>query len=143
MSLRFKRQKDHGTDLNVVPFIDILLVVLIFMALSATFSRYAELQVELPQAQGQATNNQRTDLWLQVNSQSQVWVNQQALGQVSTSELTRHLQQLIDPTQPMPTVIIGADARTQHQAVIKIMEAARAAGLSKITFMSNPAAPKP
>ena len=135
--MRFKRAEDTPPDINLVPFIDILLVVLIFMALSATFSRYAELQVELPQAQGQAADENRTSLWIQINAQGQIILNNKALGRITANDLSKQLRELIEHPENPPTVVIGADARTPHQAVVSVMEGARMAGLAKITFMSN------
>jgi biopolymer transport protein ExbD len=137
MSIRFKRTEDMPPELILVPFIDILLVVLIFMALSATFSRYAELQVQLPQAQGQVADEKRPALWIQINSQGQVFLNRQALGRISAQDLSRQMRQNFGQADDPPTVVIGADARTPHQSVVSVMEAARMAGLAKITFMSN------
>ena len=94
--MRFKRAEDTPPDIILVPFIDILLVVLIFMALSATFSRYAELQVELPQAQGQAANENRTSLWIQINAQGQIILNNKALGRITANDLSKQLRELIE-----------------------------------------------
>jgi biopolymer transport protein ExbD len=137
MSLRFKRPACDPPELLLVPFIDILLVLVIFMAMSATFSRHAQLQVELPQAQGQAASQTAKTLWLQINAQGQVMLEREALGRVSVQELSRRLGRQFDPHQEPPALIIGADARTPHQAVVSVMEAARMAGLAKISFMSN------
>jgi biopolymer transport protein ExbD len=137
MSMRFKRPESTPPELLLVPFIDILLVLLIFMALSATFSRYAQLQVELPQAQGQAASQTTKTLWVQINAQGQVMFEREALGRVSAIELSRRMARSHDPNQEPPALIIGADARTPHQSVVTVMEAARMAGLAKISFMSN------
>ncbi|MDI9330123.1 MAG: biopolymer transporter ExbD [Alphaproteobacteria bacterium] len=143
MALRFKRSDDTPPEIVLVPFIDILLVVLIFMATSATFSRYAELQVQLPQAQGQASDESVKTLWVQINAQGQVVLNRESLGRLSAADLSKHLKSTAGRTEPPPMVVIGADARTPHQAVISVMEAARMAGLTKITFMSNNPGRKP
>jgi biopolymer transport protein ExbD len=143
MSLRFKRPEATPPEIILVPFIDILLVVLIFMALSATFTRYAELQVELPQAQGAVAANVQASLWVQINAQGQVFVDRVPMGRMHASELSAKLRSAAARFNSTPTVVIGADARTPHQAVMTVMEAARWAGLDKITFMSNPGAKQP
>jgi biopolymer transport protein ExbD len=140
MALRFKRQPSETPELILVPFIDILLVVLIFMAMTATLSRYAELKVELPLAQGQASTQNPKTIWVQVNAQGQVQLERQALGRLSPDELAARLRQIAGQAEPAPMVIIGADARTPHQSVMNIMEAARLAGLGKVAFMSTPPA---
>lgn len=142
MGIRFKRSEDAAPEIILVPFIDVLLVVLIFMALSATFSRYAELQVQLPQAQGTVAQEKRASLWLQINAQGQVFLERQALGRISAQDLAEKMRPMVGTSEP-PTLVIGADARTPHQAVVLAMEAARMAGMSKITFMSNGAGRQP
>ena len=137
MSLRFKRTESAVPEMWLVPFIDILLVLLIFMALSATFSRYAQLQVELPQASGQAASASTHTIWVQINAQGQVMLEREALGRIGAPELARRLARLHQSPTETPALIIGADARTPHQSVVTVMEAARMAGLAKISFMSN------
>ena len=143
MSLRFKRPDATPPEIILVPFIDILLVVLIFMALSATFSRYAELQVQLPQAQGEAAQDKRDVLWVQINAQGQVFVDRAPLGRASPAELAKKFRQLSASAANVPMVVIGADARTPHQSVMGVMEAARLAGLAKITFMAQTSGRQP
>jgi biopolymer transport protein ExbD len=140
MSLRFKRPDTQPPEIILVPFIDILLVVLIFMALSATFSRYAELQVQLPQAQGAAASESRPSVWVQLNAQGQVFVDRTPLGRVSVADLAKALRAAAERAGPTPTLVLGADARTPHQAVMNVLEAARVAGLDQITFMAQPGA---
>ena len=137
MSLRFKRTESPTPELLLVPFIDIMLVLLLFMALSATFSRYAQLQVDLPLAQGVAGSETPRTLWIQINAQGQVMLERQTLGRLSAAELSRKLAPLNTRMDDPPMVVIGADARTPHQSVVTVMEAARMAGLLKITFMSH------
>ncbi len=138
MSLRFKRPDNAPPEIILVPFIDILLVVLIFMALSATFSRYAELQVKLPQAQGAVAAESRPSVWVQLNAQGQVFIDRTPLGRANASELARALRSAAERAGPTPTLVLGADARTPHQAVMNVLEAARVAGLDQITFMAQP-----
>ncbi len=137
MSLRFKRSDPTPPEIILVPFIDILLVVLIFMAVSTTFSRYAELQVQLPQAQGLAASETPPTLWIQINAQGQVFLDREPLGRVSSQDLYRRLRARAHDPNAVPTVVIGADGRTPHQSVVAVMEASRMAGLTKITFMSR------
>ncbi|MEY2622425.1 MAG: biopolymer transport protein [Pseudomonadota bacterium] len=142
MGIRFKRSEDPAPEIILVPFIDVLLVVLIFMALSATFSRYAELQVQLPQAQGSTAQEKRPSLWLQINAQGQVFLDRQPLGRIAAQDLAEKMRPFVGSSEP-PTLVIGADARTPHQSVVSAMEAARMAGLGKITFMSHSAGRQP
>lgn len=138
MSLNFKRSDPTPPEIILVPFVDILLVVLIFMAVSTTFSRYAELQVQLPQAQGQAARETPQTIWVQINAQGQVVLERETLGRVSAKDLAKRFAAHARNPEALPTVVIGADARTPHQSVVAVMEAARMAGLTQITFMSQP-----
>ena len=135
--MNFKRRPSDTPELLLVPLIDIVLVLLIFMAMTATFSRYSQLQVQLPQAQGQPNVTPPRSLWIQINAQGQIKLEQENLGRLSSAQLARQLQPWASTPENPTTVVIGADARTPHQSVVSVMEAARMAGLAKITFMSN------
>ncbi len=140
MSLNFKRSDPTPPEIILVPFVDILLVVLIFMAVSTTFSRYAELQVQFPQAQGQTTREPSLTILVQINAQGQVVLERESLGRMSARDLAKRFAAHARNPDALPTVVIGADGRTPHQAVVAVMEAARMAGLTKITFMSQSSA---
>lgn len=136
-----KRRSRHyreEPEINFIPLIDVLLVILIFLMVTTTYSRHAELQISLPDAQ-QAQEAQRVDqIDVAVDAKSQFAVNGKI---VPEGELTRQIQQSAKSMRD-PLVAISADAKAPHQAVIRVMEAAQAAGYAKITFATQQLAGK-
>ena len=136
MAIRFKRRDREDPEINLIPFIDVLLVVLIFLMLTATFSRYTQLQVRLPEADADAAQAQAREIVVEVGPDGRYAVSGQMLAASSVQALTLALQQAAEG-QTEPTLVINADAAATHQSVINVMEAARNAGLQHITFATQ------
>ncbi|WP_174875492.1 ExbD/TolR family protein [Vogesella oryzae] len=135
--MNFRR---HGhreePEINFIPLIDLLLVILIFLMVTTTYSHFSELQVNLPQAEGKAEEQKNSPLRVEVSQQGQYRVNGVAPAAMTVSALTDLLKaQASGKTQPV--VIINADALATHQAVVTVMEAARYAGLAQLTFATQ------
>ena len=127
-------------EINLIPFIDVLLVVLIFLMISTTFTRYQELAITLPTANGNEAQADNKQVHIAVSRDGRFAIN----GKVTDrSQLSGALTQL--STQSGSTkegvsniqVNIDADARAPHQAVMSALEAARDANLSNIVFSSQ------
>ena len=134
--MNFRPGNRDEPEINLIPFIDILLVVLIFLMLTTTYSKYTQLQVNLPVADAQAQRNAPKEVIVSVGSDGRYAVNQSVLDSVSVEALTRALQEASQDT-PEIVVIISADAAATHQSVINVMDAARRAGLVQITFATQ------
>ena len=133
----------HGTreepEINLIPFIDVLLVILIFLMLTTTYNKFTELQLTLPTADTEAMKDRPREIIVTVGADGRYMVNKQALQGRSVTELGSALaiaNQELGAGKP-PVLIISADAQTPHQAVVTVMEAARSRGLSQITFASQ------
>lgn len=126
-------------EINLIPFIDVLLVVLIFLMISTTFTRYQELAITLPTANGNASRLEVKQIHLAVSRDGRFAIN----GKVTDrSQLSSALTQLSAQTNPKEGVNslqinIDADAKAPHQAVMSALEAARDANLSNIVFSSQ------
>ena len=126
-------------EINLIPFIDVLLVVLIFLMISTTFTRYQELAITLPTASGVQNQNDIKQIHIAVSRDGRFAVN----GKVTDrSQLSNSLSQLTEANAnkdgvPSIQVNIDADARAPHQAVMSALEAARDASLSNIVFSSQ------
>ena len=132
--MRFRRAQDQDTlELNLVPLIDVLLVVLIFLAASSTFVRYRQLDVSLPQAQAQAA--QTTELLLAISQDGRYALNGMWLDASSGSPLSQALS--TEKTDENSSLLILADAQAPHFAVIQAMEAARQVGIHRIHFATQ------
>lgn len=123
-------------EINLIPFIDVLLVVLIFLMLSTTYSRFTELQVNLPTADADKLKDRPRELVVSVSSNGRYVVNRQALEGRSVEALTARLKEA-SGGQAETVVIVTADAVAAHQSVVNVLDAARRAGLARITFAAQ------
>ncbi|MFM2112874.1 MAG: hypothetical protein RLZZ271_1534 [Pseudomonadota bacterium] len=138
--MNFRKTPREEPEINLIPFIDVLLVVLIFLMLTTTYSKFTEMQVRLPVADTEAQKDYPRELIVAVGSDGRYAVNQQPVGGKSVDALTSALRDAssgIKPGAKDIVVIISADAQAAHQSVISVMEAARRVGLSQITFASQ------
>ena len=119
-------------EINLIPFIDVLLVVLIFLMISTTFTRYQELAITLPTANGAASQSEVKQIHIAVSRDGRFAIN----GKVTDrSQLSNSLTTLTKDSAVQ--VNIDADAKAPHQAVMSALEAARDANLSNIVFSSQ------
>ena len=123
-------------EINLVPFIDVLLVVLIFLMLTTTWSRLTEIQLNLPVADASASSTKPRQIVLSITAQGQYAINKSPLGTSSVGALLAVLTPL---AKPDTLLVISADAAASHQSVVHAMEAARRSGLSKISFAAQSA----
>ncbi|WP_087691366.1 MULTISPECIES: ExbD/TolR family protein [unclassified Pandoraea] len=135
-------------EINLIPLIDVLLVILIFLMITTTYTRYTALKVNLPTADAEKAVVPPRQIVVSVGADGSYAIDRQALGQRDVASLTAALRQATGTpsagAEP-PVIIINADAKSTHQSVINVMEAAREAGLSRLTFAarSNTANGKP
>jgi biopolymer transport protein ExbD len=129
------RQKEP-LEINLVPLIDVLLVILIFLMITTTYSKYTELQINLPTADAEKQLERPGEIAVLVNAQGQYVVNKNAVVFRGVEQLAEELRRAGGQLKE-PVVVISADAAATHQAVVRVMEAARLAGLSQITFTTQ------
>jgi biopolymer transport protein ExbD len=134
--MNFRPGTRDEPEINLIPFIDILLVVLIFLMLTTTYSKFTQLQVNLPVADAQAQREQPKEIIVSISADGRYAVNKDLVDGASVDVLTRALTQLAQDSQDT-IIIISADAAATHQSVINVMDAARRAGLVQITFATQ------
>lgn len=138
MGLRFRDRRSEEPEINLIPFIDVLLVVLIFLMLSTTYSRFTELKVNLPIADSERARDYPKEIIVTVSGDGRYMVNQLPVEGRSVDLLSMALTaQAGDGPKDQRMVIISADATAPHQAVINVMDAARRAGLQQLTFATQ------
>jgi biopolymer transport protein ExbD len=137
MNFRRGRREDYP-EINLIPFIDILLVIVIFLAVTTTYARFAELKINLPTSSAEQTPTQPKQIEVAVAENGRYQIDSTAIGDASVDQLAAALQQAAGD-QREPVVVINADARATHQSVVNVMEAARRVGLSRITFATQTA----
>ena len=136
--MNFQRGKQREEpEINLIPMIDVLLVILIFMMVTTTFSQFSELQINLPTAQADKPEEKPVTVNVAVDASGHYAVNGKAFAGKNVDGLALELKRAAGSATPEPVVIISADANATHQAVISVMEAARQAGLSRITFATQ------
>jgi len=123
-------------EINLIPMIDVLLVILIFMMVTTTYAKFSELQINLPQASGEQSATQANQINVSVDASEHYAVNNTTTEFTDVDALAQALSKAAGE-QKDPTIIINADAKAPHQAVINIMEAARIAGYGRITFTTS------
>ena len=134
--MNFRQRNRDEPEINLIPFIDVLLVILIFLMLSTTYSKFTELQVRLPVADTQAQRDYPKELIVAVGADGNFSINRTVIAGRSLETLVAALTE--GATGGKDTVvIISADASARHQSVITVMEAARRAGLNQITFATQ------
>jgi len=136
--MNFQRGKRHEElEINFIPLIDVLLVIIIFLIVSATFSRTNELQINLPTAEANAPQDKPLTIEVAVDATGKYLVNGKSLADSSVSGIGAALQAAAAGSSKEPTIIINADANSTHQSVVNVMEAARVAGYTHITFATQ------
>ena len=142
--MHFRRRRIEEPEINLIPFIDVLLVVLIFLMLSTTYSRYSELQINLPTADAERLKERPAEILVTVSAEGRYAVNRDPLEGRSIEVLAAALQRAAAGTDDKaPVVIVSADALTPHQSVIIVLDAARRAGLPRLTFATQQPDGKP
>lgn len=139
MRMHFRHGSRDEPEINLIPFIDVLLVILIFLMLSTTYSKFTEMQIRLPVADVEAQRDRPKEVIVGVSADGRYSVNKTALPDRSVETVAAALGAAADGARDN-VVIISADANSSHQSVITVMEGARRAGLMQITFATQTAA---
>jgi len=123
-------------DINLIPLIDILIVVLIFLFLTTTYSRFAELQINLPEAAAEKSTDKPAVLSVAVDANGKYAINGQSTPFGNTQSFAQALHDAAKGARE-PVIAISADAAATHQSVINVMESARIAGYTHISFTTQ------
>jgi biopolymer transport protein ExbD len=135
MNLRGARVRDDP-EINFIPLIDVLLVILIFLMVTTTYQRVAELQITLPEADAEAVKQRPKEVNVGIDAQGRYVIDKNVFTFSTVGALGEMLKRAAGDAKD-PVVIINADANATHQSVIHVMEAARQAGLIHITFATQ------
>ena len=133
--MKFRPRQPEEPQIDLVPFIDVLLVILIFLMLTTTYNRFTELQLTLPVANADAARERPREIVVAVAADGRYAVDRQPLAGRSAEAVADALR----AAQPAPdtVLIISADAAATHQAVVTAMTAAQRLGLARITFAAQ------
>ncbi len=137
--MNFRPRSSDEPEINLIPFIDVLLVILIFLMLTTTYSKFTELQLRLPVADTDAQRDYPKEVVVGVSRSGSYTVNKQALTERSVEALANAIRDAAKAGKDT-VIIISADAMAAHQSVITVLESARLVGLTQITFAAQSSA---
>jgi biopolymer transport protein ExbD len=120
-------------EINFIPLIDVLLVILIFLMVTTTYSRFSELQINLPTAEASKPPERIEQIDVAVDAKGTYSVNKHVIPGATREVLVQELKRAAGAAKD-PVIVISADAEATHQSVVRLMEAAQTAGYGKITF---------
>ena len=135
MNLRGTRMRDEP-EINFIPLIDVLLVILIFLMVTTTYQRVAELQITLPEAEADAAKQRPKEINVGIDAQGRYVIDKTVFTFTTVTALADMLKRTAADAKD-PVIVINADANATHQSVIHVMEAARQAGLVHLTFATQ------
>lgn len=131
--MNFRPHPEEEIDVNLTPLIDVVFLLLIFFMVSTTFIRESEIELTLPEASKEVRKDPLSAIEIVIDAKGRYFVNSEALGDTRIATIRQALYDA-RPIDVDPVVIIRADARATHQAVIAVMDAARQVGMTQITF---------
>ena len=140
MNLRGARQREDP-EINFIPLIDVLLVILIFLMVTTTYQRVAELQITLPEADADPAKTRPREINVGVDAQGRYVIEKTVFNWTNAGALADELRRAAGNAKD-PVIVINADASATHQSVVNVMEAARQAGVVHITFATQAGARK-
>lgn len=132
-----KGQGREDPEINLIPFIDVLLVIVIFLMVTTTYSKFTALQITLPTADAEKAQQQPKEINVGVDAQGHYSVNNTRVASTTPGQLADELRNAGGSDRKDPVVIINADALAAHQTVISVLEAARLAGFERVTFAAQ------
>jgi|TARA_B110000444_G_C18808382_1_gene581227 biopolymer transport protein ExbD len=135
--VNFRRKSSlEDPEINFIPLIDVLLVIIIFLVVSTTFSKFSELKINLPVAEANKSKGKDVSINVIITKDGQYSINERLINSASVESLVVELKTESKGQKDIP-VIINADALTTHQSVVDVMEASRLVGLNRITFSTK------
>ena len=139
--MNFRGHYKEDPEINLIPFIDVLLVILIFLMVTTTYSRYAELQINLPSASADKQADRPNELNVTISAAGELTIDRKAVPFAGVAQFAELLKQAGSGLKD-PIVIINGDAKSNLQVSINVMEAARLAGYTNVSFAVQQSAGK-
>ncbi len=134
--MNFRKNYKEDPEINLIPLIDVLLVILIFLMVTTTYSKYAELQINLPSADADKQLERKNEITVAITASGQYVVNKTAVAATSAAELAEAFRRA-GVNLKDPVVVINGDKATNLQAAVTAMEAARIAGYGQVSISTQ------
>lgn len=133
MNLRPGHRKEQSVEVNLTPLIDVVFLLLIFFMVSTTFDRHAKLKVQLPEAAAKIQQQAKDPVVLSIDAAGKYYINDRQVVNTQLDTLKQALLKTVADRQDV-TLLLRADGRTPHQAVVRAMDAASQLGLTKLSI---------
>ena len=135
--MNFQRGRDQDVpEINLIPLIDVFLVIIIFLMLTTTYAKFSGLEINLPTADASKQAEQPNEVSVAVTQTGQVLVNKAPLTATDVRSISEALRRAAGEAKD-PVIVINADAKATHQSVVDIMQAAQVAGYPHISFATQ------
>ena len=131
-----KKVREDDLEINFIPLIDVLLVIIIFLVVSTTFTKFSELKINLPTAEANQVDKKVERINIAISENGDYSINEVSIISPNINSISMSLREASKNIKD-PVIVINADSNSSHQSVINVMEAARISGLSKITFSTK------
>ena len=131
-----KKVREDDLEINFIPLIDVLLVIIIFLVVSTTFSKFSELKINLPTAEANQVDKKIERINIAISENGNYAINESSMRNSTISDIVINLKAAANNIKD-PVIVINADSNSPHQSVINVMEAERISGLSKITISTK------
>jgi biopolymer transport protein ExbD len=131
--MRFAHTPKDDPEINLIPMIDVLLVIIIFLMLTTTYARYAELKINLPSADAEKKVERANEIDVVISSAGQYLIQRKPVQFRNVGELAEQFRRAASGMK-QAVVVINADNNATHQSVIRVMDAARQAGIGQVVF---------
>ena len=135
--MNFQRGREQDVpEINLIPLIDVLLVIIIFLMLTTTYARYSGLEINLPTADAEKQSEQPNEINVAIAANGQVMINKSPLAATDVGSISTALRRAGGDAKE-PIIVINADAKATHQSVVDVMQAAQTAGYPHISFATQ------
>jgi biopolymer transport protein ExbD len=131
--MKFGRTPKDDPEINLIPMIDVLLVIIIFLMLTTTYAKFAELQINLPSADAEKQLERANEINVVINATGQYLIQRRAVAFRDVQALAEDLRRA-GAGMKDPVVVVNADNSANYQSVIRVMDAARQAGYGQVAF---------
>ena len=134
--MKFRKERKESVSVNLTPLIDVVFLLLIFFMVSTSFTRETQLQIDLPEADGQAADSDSDVMTLLVNRGGAYAINGQVLATSDRETLQEGLKLAADGDFQQGLVIV-ADANATHQSVVTAMDVAGRLGFVNLRISTQ------
>jgi len=131
--MRFARTQKEDPEINLIPMIDVLLVIIIFLMLTTTYSRFAELKINLPSADAERKPERSNEINVVISANGQYVLQRKPVQFRDVASLAEELRRA-GTSMKDAIVVVNADNNANYQSVIRVMDAARQAGYGQVVF---------